>query len=58
VIPISKRNEYPVYFSGILITIKCRPISEMATNRLLHHNADTSRKEGWVMGDNAAQGDT
>ena len=41
---ISERNEYPFDSSGDLIAIKCRPISEMAMNRLLHHSADTSRK--------------
>jgi hypothetical protein len=41
---IAERNEYPLRFQQDLIAIKCLPISEMATNRLLHHNADTGRK--------------
>ena len=41
---ISERNEYPFDFQRDLIAIKCRPISEMATNRLLHQSANARRK--------------
>jgi len=41
---LSERKEYPFDSGRDLIAIKCRPISEMATNRLLHHSADISRK--------------
>jgi hypothetical protein len=40
---ISERKEYPFGSGRDLIAIKCRPISGMATNRLLHHSADISR---------------
>ena len=41
---ISERYEYPLDSGRDLIAIKCRSISKMATNRLLHQSADTSRK--------------
>ena len=41
---ISERYEYPLDSGRDLIAIKCRSISKMATNRLLHQSANARRK--------------